>query len=166
MVTWVLVGGSSWEMPVEVGSERWVVAQAFHEDYTRVEEAKGGSERSLGVVFAVVFLVIGLWPVLGGAGVRPWALGLAALFALAAVVRPAVLAPVNRAWTRLGGLLHRVVTPLVMGLLFFATVTPTALIMRVFGKHPLPLRFDRKAKTYWIERHPPGPAPETMRNQF
>ena len=59
-----------------------------------------------------------------------------------------------------------VVNPLVMGLLFYLTVTPTGLLMRLFGKDPLRLRFDPEAKSYWIERQPPGPAPETMRHQF
>ena len=63
-------------------------------------------------------------------------------------------------------LLHIVVNPLVMGFLFFVTVTPTALVMRLFGKDPLRLRLDKSADSYWIERTPPGPAPETMRQQF
>lgn len=142
------------------------MARAFHEDFARVEEAKAGSERAFGVVFAVVFAIVGLWPALGGAAVRAWALGLAALFLVAALARPALLAPLNRAWTRVGALAHKALTPVVMGLLFFATVTPTALVMRLVGKRTLPLRFEPGARTYWIARRPPGPAPETMRNQF
>ena len=65
-----------------------------------------------------------------------------------------------------GLLLHRVTNPLLMGLVFFLAVTPTAFIMRLMGKDPLRLRIDRSAKSYWIDREPPGPEPDTMRNQF
>jgi hypothetical protein len=77
-----------------------------------------------------------------------------------------LLRPFNRLWFRFGLLLSRVVNPLVMGLLFYFTVTPIGLIMRALGKDPLRLRFDRGARTYWIDRQPPGPEPETMRQQF
>jgi len=126
---------------------------------------KAGSERGFGIVFAVVFAGIGLYPVWDGAPVRWWALAIAGAFLAIAALAPALLKPLNRVWFALGLLLHKVVSPLVMGLMFFAAVTPTALIMRMLGKDPLRLRFDKQAKTYWIERQP-GPAPETMRNQF
>ncbi len=137
-----------------------------HEDLRRDEEVKGSSDRSFGLVFTVVFAVIGCWPLIDAAQPRWWALALAGLFLLAALVRPALLAPLNRIWLRFGLLLHRVVNPIVMGFLFFLVVTPTGLLMRMTGKDPLRLRPDPEAKTYWIEREPPGPAPETMKNQF
>lgn len=139
---------------------------AIHERFTREETVKGSSDRGFGLVFAAVFAVIGLWPLAAGRGVRLWALALAFLFLAAAFVRPRVLAPLNRVWMRFGLLLHRVTNPLIMGLVFFLAVTPTALIMRLLGKDPLKLRLDRAAKSYWVERRPPGPAPETMRDQF
>ena len=138
----------------------------IHEDYGRAEEVKLGSERAFGVVFAVVFAVVGLWPLVAGGGVRAWALGVGAWILVVALARPALLRPFNRAWFHFGLLLSRVVNPLVMGLLFFVTVTPIGLIMRALGKDPLRLRFDRGAPSYWIERQPPGPEPETMRQQF
>lgn len=140
--------------------------QGFHEKFDRAGDVKAGSERAFGAVLGAVFLLIALWPLLEGAGLRLWALALAALFLAAAALAPGALAPLNRIWFRFGMLLHRIVSPLAMALLFYLTVTPTALILRLAGKDPLRLKFDRAAKSYWIERAPPGPAPETMRNQF
>ena len=77
-----------------------------------------------------------------------------------------MLAPLNRAWLYVGLLLQRVVSPVVLGILFFLTVTPIGLLMRLTGKNPLRLGFDREAQSYWIDRQPPGPAPDTMPRQF
>ncbi len=137
-----------------------------HEDLRREEAVQGSSDRAFGVVFTVVFAVIGFWPLIGAAEPRWWALAVAGLFLVAALVRPVLLAPLNRLWLRFGLLLHRVVNPIVMGFLFFAVVTPVGLLMRMTGKDPLRLRPDPRAKSYWIAREPPGPAPETMKNQF
>lgn len=139
---------------------------ATHEDLRREHTIKTSSDRAFGFVFAAVFAVIGLWPLLGGDGVRVWALAVAVVFLAAGAVFPRVLAPLNRVWTKLGLVLHHVVNPLVMGLLFYFVVTPVGLLMRLFGKDPLRLRLEPQARSYWIERRPPGPAPETMKNQF
>jgi len=139
---------------------------SLHEDFKREETVRAGSERGFGVVFAVVFAVVGLWPLIAGGGVRTWALVVAALFAAAAAVAPAALRPFNRVWFLFGMALHKVVNPLVMAILFYLTVTPVALLMRLAGKDPLRLKFDRDADSYWIERRPAGPAPESMRHQF
>ncbi|MBX9635105.1 MAG: hypothetical protein K2X44_09005 [Magnetospirillum sp.] len=125
-----------------------------------------GSERSFGLVFTVVFTIIGLWPLKAGGDMRLWALGGAAAFLLAALVVPRMLRPLNLLWFKFGQLLHHIVTPVVMGLLFFLTVTPVGLLMRATGKDPMRLKRDPKAVSYWIDRTPPGPAPETMKNQF
>lgn len=140
--------------------------QGFHEQFDRARDVKAGSERAFGLVFAAVFALIGLWPLLSADSVRLWALIVATLFIAAALFAPRALKPLNRFWFLFGVLLHRIVSPLVMALLFFVTVTPIAILMRLAGKDPLRLKFDRAAKSYWIERAPPGPAPETMRNQF
>ena len=139
---------------------------AIHEDYARDDEVKAGTERSFGMVFAVVFALVGLWPLWSGGTMRAWSLVVAGAFLGAALARPRLLAPLNRLWFLFGKALHRVVSPLVMGLIFFVAVTPTALIMRLVGKDPLHRRFEPEARTYWIERRPPGPEPETMKNQF
>jgi hypothetical protein len=79
---------------------------------------------------------------------------------------PKLLRPLNRVWFLFGLVLNKVFNPLVMGLLFFLTVTPLGLLMRSLGKRPLDLDFDKQTKSYWILRTPPGPAPETMKKQF
>jgi hypothetical protein len=139
---------------------------ATHEDNARTHEVKQGSDRAFGLVFAAFFALIGLWPLIGGEGVRGWAIGLALAFLLVALSRPALLNPLNRGWFLFGLLLHRIVNPLVMGLLFFGTVMPIGLLMRLFGKDPLRLKFDSTAESYWITRDPPGPAAGGMKNQF
>lgn len=143
------------------------MTQNFHEDYGREEEVKGSSNRGFGQVFAVVFAVVAFWPLTGeGGSVRLWSLGLAVAFLAIAYLRSSLLAPLNWVWTRFGLLLHRIVNPLVMGMLFYGTVTPMGLIMRALGKDLLRLKRDPKARTYWIERKPPGPTPDSMSNQF
>lgn len=87
------------------------------------------------------------------------------MFSLA-VVKPALLRPLNRLWLRLGLLLHKVMNPLLMAVMFYLVILPTSLLMRIFHKDPLRMKYDPHAATYWIERRPPGPAPDTMRNQF
>lgn len=141
-------------------------ARNFHESLSDRAPVKGSSNRGFGLVFAAVFAVIALVPLLHGEGARLWSLGLAVVFLGAALFAAHVLAPLNRLWTRFGLLLHGIVNPIVMGLLFFLTVTPMGLIMKALGKDPLRLQFDRAARSYWIERRPPGPPPDSMRQQF
>jgi len=138
----------------------------FHEEFERPETTSFGSERGFGVLFAIVFLVIGLWPLISEESVRFWAVGIAAVFATLAVVAPQVLLPLNRFWVRFGLLLQRLATPIMLGLIFFLTVFPTGLVMRLMGKDPLNLRFHSHAETYWIERPVTKPARDEMKNQF
>ena len=138
----------------------------FHEDYGREQPIEGSSERGFGLVFAVVFAIIGLWPLLDEDPVRWWALGAAAAFLIVAFVYPRVLWPLNWVWTRFGILLGRIVAPIVMGIIFFLVVTPIALIRRLMGKDSLNLEFDPEADSYWIVRKPPGPDPKSMPRQF
>jgi len=137
-----------------------------HESYDRREEVQGSSNRSFGVVFAVVFAVIGVLPLLSGGGVRLWSLLAGCAFLIAAVLFPTVLAPFNRVWLRFGLLLHRIVSPLILGIMFFVVITPMGLVMRALGKDLLRLRVDRAAASYWIDRRPPGPPAESMKDQF
>jgi Saxitoxin biosynthesis operon protein SxtJ len=138
-----------------------------HERIDRHEEVVGSSDRSFGFVFAGVFTIITLvklWR-----GWTDWGylwLGLAIAFAVAATAAPSILAPLNRVWLKIGLALHKVMTPLIMGLLFFLVVTPIGLIMRATGKDILRLKRSPEEKSYWIDRTPPGPAPDTMKNQF
>lgn len=135
-----------------------------HLDHDRLTPA--GSERSFGIVFALVFTLVFLWPVFSGGRLRWWALGAATLFFVAAFFLPWALRPLNSAWQGVGRLLHRLVSPVILGMLFYFTVVPTGLVMRILGKDPLRLRFDPAARSYWIERQPPGPAADSLRNQF
>ncbi len=137
-----------------------------HERLAADEHVQTSSDRAFGFVFAVVFTIIAFWPLLSGNTPRWWALVVAVVFGTLALVRPALLAPLNHLWTRFGLLLNKITSPLIMGLLFYGIITPFGLIMRWAGKDPLRLRFDPSAESYWIERVPPGPAPETIKNQF
>lgn len=137
-----------------------------HESYVREESVQGSPNRSFGLLFAVVFALIGLLPLMFGGVARLWAIIVAAVFLVAALAFPGVLAPLNRLWMRFGLLLHRIVSPVVLGIMFFGVITPIGLVMRLFGKDPLRLQLDKAAASYWIERTPPGPAPETFKDQF
>lgn len=137
-----------------------------HEDFSREEQIQGSSDRSFGLVMAAFFALIGLLPLVSTRQPRWWALAVAAAFALAAWLRPQTLTRLNALWMKLGLLLSRVVTPVVLGLLFFVTVTPIALLMRLLGKDPLRLRRDPKAASYWITRSPSRPESSSMKNQF
>jgi hypothetical protein len=137
-----------------------------HERLDREESVQGSSNRSLGIVFAAVFTVVALAPLFSTGKWRPWALIVAALFAVAALAFPSVLAPLNRVWLKLGLLLHRIVSPIVLGIMFFLVITPMGLLMRALGKDPLRLRLDAAVGSYWIPRTPPGPPAESLKDQF
>ena len=143
-----------------------MVRQDSHENLTTKDEVKSGSDKSFGLVFGVVFAVIGLWPLLYTQPIRFWALVVCVLLVLISCARPKILAPFNRLWFLFGRLLHKIVNPIIMGLIFYTTVTPTGLILRLLGKRPIPVKFDPDVESYWIKREPPGPTPESMSQQF
>jgi hypothetical protein len=127
---------------------------------------KGSSNRTFGLVFSGFFLIVGLLPLMHGNPFRYWALAAAGALLVPTVLAPAVLAPFNRLWMKLGELLQRIVSPVALAVLFFCIVTPIGLLLRLLGKDVLRLRFDRAASTYWITRTPPGPSAESLKNQF
>jgi hypothetical protein len=139
---------------------------SLHENLGRSHENRASSDRGFGIVFAIFFSLVAFSPLLRRQPVRWWALMVGGGFLIVALAQPAWLRPLNRVWTNLGLLLGRVVNPVVTGLLFYLVVTPTGLFFRLFGKDPLRLSADRTARSYWISRQPPGPAPETMARQF
>lgn len=139
---------------------------SLHQDTVRHDEARGSTDRSFGLVFAGAFAVIPAIAWLRGAPLRLWPYAVAGVFLLLALLQPGWLAPLNRLWARFGLLLGRVTNPLVMGVVFFVVVTPAAFVFRLAGKDPLRLKREPGAKSYWIAREPPGPAPDTMSNQF
>ena len=138
----------------------------FHDDYKRSHEVESGSDRSFGFVFCALFVIIGLWPLLYSGGPRLWSLAIAAGFLGTSLLRPSLLRPLNRLWFKFGMLLSKVINPLIMGLVFYITVAPIGLIMRALGKDLLGLRLSKETESYWIRRDPPGPPPDSMRQQF
>ncbi|GLI92907.1 SxtJ family membrane protein [Methylocystis echinoides] len=139
---------------------------AGHETLKSNRKVELGSNRNFGLVFAGVFAVLAVWPLIRhGEAIRWWALAPAAVFLGLALYADHLLAPLNKLWFRFGLLLHSIVSPLVMGGLFYGAVTPVALVLRAMGKDILRLKQD-DAKSYWIERTPPGPAKNSMGQQF
>jgi len=137
-----------------------------HEDFSRTHQVKASSNLSFGRVFTAVFLIIAVWPLVSGATVRWWSLFIAAAFALVTVAAPNLLALPNRLWLRFGLLLNRIISPVVLALLFYLVVTPMGALMRMLGKDSLRLRRRGSDATYWIKRDPPGPKPDSMNHQF
>ena len=137
-----------------------------HEPYAKRRRVESGSNRSFGLVFASIFGIVGLTPLLAGTPSERWALIVAGGFLLTAIVHPRLLAPLNRLWFRFGLLLHKLVNPIVLAIMFFLVITPIGLLMRALGRDALRLRLDQDAPTYWIDRTPPGPPAETLGNQF
>lgn len=137
-----------------------------HEDLSRTPDAQGSSNRGFGLVFAAAFVVVGMLPVLGDRPARRWALAIGGAFLMAALLAPAVLSPLNRVWTRFGLLLGRITNPVILGILFYGVFTPFGLLLRLMRKDLLGLDRGRDRHSYWIHREPPGPAPDSMRNQF
>lgn len=124
------------------------------------------SNRAFGSLFVIVFGIFGAlsyarsgfwWPVLTG---------LAVLTALVTLIAPGVLTPLNRAWMKLGDLMGRVVNPVVLGILFYGVITPFGLARQLFGADPMKRKPDPAARTYWVDRDPPGPAADSFTNQF
>ena len=113
-----------------------------HEDLAREQHIEGSSDRSFGLVFAGVFLLLATWPLWHGATPRWWAVGIAALFAAVAAMRPTLLAGLNRLWVKLGVLLGKVISPIALGIIFYGALVPIGVVMRLTGKDPLRLKLD------------------------
>lgn len=139
------------------------MATQFHEDLTRYQTKKAPSERSFGLLFAAVFALIALYPLIGGGPARWWALGVAALLGMLALVWPRALAPLNKIWMGIGKVMHHIFSPVVLGLLYLLAVVPTGLMLRLKGSDPLRLKRDAAARSYWIARED---APASFKNQF
>ena len=125
-------------------------------------EIKIGSNKSFGIVFFIVFLLIAIYPLINNGELRIWSFVIAIIFLILGLINSKVLTPLNKLWFKFGLLLGKVVSPLIMGIIFFFVVTPTAFIMRIIGKDLLNLKFNNK-KTYWIEKTGPK---SKMKNQF
>lgn len=125
-----------------------------------------GSNRSFGLVFAAVFAVTAFLPATHGAPIRLWAVAVACAFAAVALLVPRLLHPLNNVWFAIGVLLHNIVNPVVMAVLFYGAILPMALLLRVRGKDLLRLKRDAAVDSYWITRDPPGPTPGSTSKQF
>ena len=130
------------------------------------KEIARSSDRNFGFVMSAFFLIVSLFPLLSHHSIRYWALILAGLFFIPALLFPSVLSRLNILWMLFGELLSKVVSPIALGIVFFGTITPFALIMRLFGKRTLDLQFDPNCQTYWKTRPTAGPDPKSMKNQF
>jgi len=162
-----------------------------HEVFSRQEEPQGSTDRGFGLVFSAFFLILAIldyfsklppflkFTLPGGEcpflsahpGLASHRLSLvlvaaSLVFLLFALVLPKALFPLNWVWTQFGLLLHKIVSPLVLGVLFLLVFTPVGILMRLFGGDPLRLRFDPESQSYWIARTPPGPAPKSLQDQF
>tara|TARA_Y100000816_G_scaffold225242_1_gene170204 strand:- start:794 stop:1177 length:384 start_codon:yes stop_codon:yes gene_type:complete len=127
-----------------------------------MDDIKIGSNRNFGIVFSIVFLLIAIYPLINNDELRIWSLIIAIIFFILGLINSKVLTPLNKLWSKFGLLLGRIVSPVIMGIIFFLVVTPIALIMRIIGKDLLNLKFN-KDKSYWIEKTGPK---SKMKNQF
>ena len=127
-----------------------------------MDDIKIGSNRSFGIVFFVVFLIIATYPLTYNGDVRLWSVIVSIIFLVLGILNSKILTPLNKLWFKLGIFLGKIISPIIMGIIFFLVVTPTGLIMRLLGKDLLNLKFN-KNKSYWIEKKGPK---SKMKNQF
>ncbi len=125
-------------------------------------DIKQSSNRSFGIVFFVVFLIISIYPLIKNEDIRVWSLIIASIFLILDLNNSEILTPLNKLWFRFGLLLGKIISPLVMGIIFFIVVTPIGLIMRLLQKDLLKLRYNDN-KSYWVEKTGPK---SKMKNQF
>ena len=107
------------------------------------------TNKSFGIIFFIFFLIISFWPLLNDEEIRVWALITSLIFLILAILKPYLLTPLNRIWIRFGFVLGGIVSPIIMGIIFFTIVTPTGFLMRIFSKDYLNLKKNSN-KTYWI----------------
>jgi hypothetical protein len=143
-----------------------VVTGTLHEDLRREDATAAPSERKFGLTLGVVFALIALIKVIERS---PWSVvwgALAAVLIGCALLRPRLLSAPNRLWLKLGLLMHWIVNPIIMAILFYGTILPVGLLMRALGKDPLRLRLDKTATSYWLPRSDERSPSEAMRQQF
>ncbi|MGE0849372.1 MAG: SxtJ family membrane protein [Hyphomicrobiaceae bacterium] len=141
-------------------------AIGHHEFATAHHEIETSSDRSFGFVFTGALSLFAAYLAWKGSAWWPLPLPPALAFLILALTRPTLMAPLNRAWTRLGLLLGAIMAPVVMGVIYFGLITPMALLARLLGKDFLRLKRDPEAATYWLPRQDSRPSPERLRDQF
>ena len=127
------------------------------------KEIKISSNKSFGLVFFVIFIIVALWPLLNDGNIRIWSIIVSIIFLILALLNSKILTPFNKLWMRLGALLGIIVSPIVMGVVYFGIITPIGLIMKLFGKDVLNLKLDKNKKTYWTLKKK---IPSKMKDQF
>ena len=128
-----------------------------------MDEIKLGSNRSFGIVFFIVFVLIAIYPLINQGEVRIWSLIISFLFLILGLLNSKILTPLNKLWFRFGLFLGKIISPIIMGVIFFLVVTPIGLLMRLFGKDVINLKLNKKKSSYWIEKVGPK---SKMKNQF
>ena len=113
---------------------------------------KKSSEKSFGILFGVVFIIISVWPLFYSNSLRVWSLILAIIFFLITFLKPSLLKPFNNAWIKLGELLGRIIAPIMMAIVYFLILTPISLLVRLLGKDLIGMKFNNDIKSYWIKR--------------
>jgi len=127
-----------------------------------MDEIKISSNRSFGIVFFIVFLIIAIYPIFKSEDVRLWSLVISIIFLILGLINSNFLAPLNKLWFKFGIFLGKIISPIIMGIIFFLVVTPIGLLMRALGKDVLNLKYNNN-KSYWIEKTGPK---SKMKNQF
>tara|TARA_B100001175_G_C19466008_1_gene619127 strand:+ start:59 stop:448 length:390 start_codon:yes stop_codon:yes gene_type:complete len=123
---------------------------------------KISSNRSFGILFFIVFLIIGIWPLLNQNEIRIWSLAISIIFLILGIFNSKILYPLNKVWFKFGIILGNIISPFVMGIIFFFVVTPTSIIMKLLGKDLINLKKNNK-KTYWIQKNNKK---SKMKNQY
>ena len=127
-----------------------------------MKDVKINSNKSFGIVFSVVFLIIAVYPLTNNEEIRIWSIILSLIFLVLGLTNSKILSPLNKLWFKFGIFLGKIISPIIMGIIFFLVVTPIGFIMRVFGKDLLNLKYNSN-KSYWIEKTGPK---SKMKNQF
>ena len=127
-----------------------------------MDDLKISSNRSFGIVFFIVFILIAFYPLINQEEIRIWSVLISLLFLILGIINSKILTPLNKVWFKFGILLGKIISPIVMGLIFFLVVTPIAFLMRMLNKDLLNLKFS-KNNSYWIEKTDPK---SSMKNQF
>ena len=127
------------------------------------DKIKKSTNKSFGLVFFTVFLIIGLWPLLNENTPRIWSIIISLAFLILGLLNSKILTPLNTIWFKFGELLGLLISPVVMALIFFLVVTPTGIIMKLFKKDLLNKKFNKSIKSYWLKKKK---AESTMKQQF
>ena len=115
-------------------------------------EIKKSNNRSFGILFFIVFLILGLYPTLKGNSPNIYLISISIPFIILGIINSKILTPLSNAWIKLGEILGIIIAPIVMAIIYFFILTPISLIVRIFGKDLLSIKFDKQVNTYWINR--------------